>query len=498
MSSFPPEAQLSGSDNEPGNQTTDLAAEAQLRKSSLRLATETTPLKGGRGFLGVTRQAAMVRIITCVISLAEGYDSAIFGAVATHMMKEEFSLTPWSLGVLAATVPLAAMIGAPIAGLLTNSMGRKPLLFLVCLLVALGSLIQALSPTHTVIVLGIGRFILGLGVGAGLTTVAVYVAECSPANVRGLLVSLEELFINIGISFAFGASWALHGPQGFHWRHAMFLGVSFPLLSMAVLTFAPESPRYHMLCGRLEDARLAMEQLGVSQEEADQTMRTWSQVSDDSAARDKPFEGMQIHQKSVILAIFVAIGPMLVGIVPMHSLMGWVLSSKLPEEKALRWATIISVLKFTVLIPVCFDLLDRVGRRPLLCFSAFAFAAAAAFTAVAFTGGLSGEVVAIGYGVVLCSFSAGIGPATFPYIAEVLPTAVRGQGTGVALMCSKFISCLWMLYFPTLFSWRPEMPFILVSVAAALYFIFYFTMCPETARMTLEDLQVSFAKGAKV
>merc|ERR1740130_1230369 len=144
---------------------------------SINGASEKTPLRNGPStFCGVTTQAAVVRIVTCIVSLAEGYDGAIFGAVATRLV-EEFHLTPWTLGLLGAIVPMACFIGAPVAGVLMNCMGRKPLLFCLCLVIALGALIQALAPT--VIVLGIGR-----GTGAGLTTVTVYVAEVSPANVR--------------------------------------------------------------------------------------------------------------------------------------------------------------------------------------------------------------------------------------------------------------------------------------------------------------------------
>merc|ERR1740133_141439 len=100
-------------------------------------------------------------------------------------------------------------------------MGRKPLLFVVCFIISAGALLQAIA--HNVVVFGVGRFVIGLGTGAGMTTVTVYVAEVSPAKVRGLLTSLEEIFINIGIAAAFGASWLLLGSFGIGWRGCMML-----------------------------------------------------------------------------------------------------------------------------------------------------------------------------------------------------------------------------------------------------------------------------------
>merc|ERR1740130_450546 len=107
---------------------------------SINGASEKTPLRNGPStFGGVTSQAAMVRIVTCIVSLAEGYDGAIFGAVATSLVTE-FNLTPATLGFLASLVNMACFVGSPIAGFLMNFMGRKTLLMWVCLIIATGSL----------------------------------------------------------------------------------------------------------------------------------------------------------------------------------------------------------------------------------------------------------------------------------------------------------------------------------------------------------------------
>jgi len=448
-------------------------------------ACEKTPLKNGPATIcGVTLQAAVVRIVTCIVSFAEGYDGAIFGAVATRLVKE-FDLTPRTLGLLAGIVPMAMIIGAPLAGVFTNYMGRKPLLFILCIVIAFGAAIQASAAT--VFVLAIGRFFIGLATGAGLTTVTVYVAEASPAKVRGLLTSLEEIFLNIGMSAAFGVSWMLLGPYGIDWRDAMLVGVFFPLIAASMLpwSWCPESPRYHLLCGRVEEARIAMTQLGISNEEAEGTIQAWTNRPESNNA----FENMQIHQRSMLLAIGVAMMSMLTGIVALHNLMPWVLASKMPEEEALRWSTIISTIKFVILIPVCFQLLDHVGRRPLFCCSSFMFAVAAAFTAIAFASGFPGEVVGVGYGCVVCSFSGGIGPVTWPYIAEVLPTVIRGSGTGIALSFGRICSMVWMVAFPMLFAWRAEVPLWIVAILTSMSCAFFFLMCPETMQKTLENIR---------
>jgi SP family arabinose:H+ symporter-like MFS transporter len=296
------------------------------------------------------------------------------------------------------------------------------------------------------------------------------------------------------MSLAFGVSWMLLGPHGVDWRGAMLIGVLLPIIAASMIpwSFTPESPRYHRLCGRVEEARTSMEKLGISDEEAEQTIQAW--ISSGNAESPGTLQDLRIHLKPLALAIVFSASTQLTGIIALHNLMPWVLASRLPEEEALRCATIISALKFAILIPVCFWLLDQVGRRPLLCASSFMFATSSVFTAAAFMNGSSGEVVAIGYGCILCSFSAGIGPATWPYIAELLPTPIRAYGTGIALMFGRVISMLWMFFFPVLFARKPELPLWMIAVFSTAAFIFYVAMCPETTQKTLENIQQSWEK----
>jgi len=454
-------------------------------------ADEKTPLKTRPVTLGgVTSQAAMVRIVTCIVSLAEGYDGAIFGAVATSLVTE-FNLTPSTLGFLASLVNMACFVGSPIAGFLMNFIGRKTLLMWVCLIIATGSLMQALAPN--VYYLGAGRFILGLGMGMGMTTVTVYVAEVSPKKIRGLLTSLEEIFINIGMTMAFFVSWLFLGPAGIDWRHAMLLGVILPLFAASMMpwSFTPESPRYHLLCGRLDEARLCMRNLGIPDDEAEQTINAWSNPSGGASEQSQSVHSMlNTHKRPLLLAIGVAVSVAASGISPLHNLMPYVLASKMPEEEALRISTIISTLKFLVLIPMCGYFLDYAGRKPLLCCSSSMFAAAAVFVGMAFHNGLSGEIIAVGYGVILCSYSAGMGPAVWPYIAEVLPTLVRGGGTGVSLMCGRIVATIWMFAFPVLFAWQQVAPFYIAALSCLAAFVFFYgNWTPETTQKTLEEIQ---------
>merc|ERR1719217_1986988 len=185
----------------------------------------------------------------------------------------------------------------------------------------------------------------------------------------------------------------------------------------------PESPRYHLLCGRVDEARRTLHALGISRAEADQTIGSWADKKSDVAASEREaLQSIRTHHKPFLLSIGVGVAGMLTGIVAIHNFMPWILSAKFSEEEALEWATIITFIKILILFPVTFWLLDHVGRKPLLCCSAFVFAVASAFTAVAFVAHLPAQAVGIGVGCILCSFSGGLGPATWPYIAEVLPT----------------------------------------------------------------------------
>jgi len=111
--------------------------------------------------------------------------------------------------------------------------------------------------SHTFVAAMVGRVLIGLGVGLGLAIDPLYIAEMAPPAFRGRLVSYSECVIGFGITLGYIADYAFLGlPLGVNWRMMLGLGMIMPIiLIILTLTVMPESPRWLMLKGRVEEAR---------------------------------------------------------------------------------------------------------------------------------------------------------------------------------------------------------------------------------------------------
>ena len=125
-----------------------------------------------------------------------GYDIGIMSG-AKRLIKKDFDLGEGELELLVAILNLISGPGGLLSGRLADSLGRRPSAALACLITIIGALLMATAGSFGVILTG--RVITGIGVGCCFHVAPLYLAETSPKQVRGKLVSCFDLFINIGI-----------------------------------------------------------------------------------------------------------------------------------------------------------------------------------------------------------------------------------------------------------------------------------------------------------
>jgi MFS family permease len=239
-------------------------------------ATEQTPLRGRSTGCGDT--AFRVRLLTVIASLAEGYDMGIV-ANAIGPMKDAFGLDPIMIGLVVSSAAFAAMLASMPAGTLIDSHGRKPVIAISAALIFAGNLFWALAPN--IIVLIIGRIILGSGIGVGIGAITVYMAEVAPTHQRGLYVSMEMLFLDVGILCGYAAGALLIGVRH-DWRILVGLGAVLPLVIFifALTPLLPESPRFLQAVGRVEEAReVLLDLLHGDEQEVDNAFAQWAAMS---------------------------------------------------------------------------------------------------------------------------------------------------------------------------------------------------------------------------
>ena len=144
-----------------------------------------------------------VVLISLIIALGGflmGFDASVISGVI-KFIEPEFNLSKIELGWAVASLSLTATLAMMFAGPVSDKFGRRIVLKYAALLYAFSALLSALAPTFIILV--IARMLAGVGVGISLILAPMYIAELSPAEQRGKMVSFNQLNIVIGISVAF-------------------------------------------------------------------------------------------------------------------------------------------------------------------------------------------------------------------------------------------------------------------------------------------------------
>ncbi len=176
-----------------------------------------------------------------------GFDFAVISG-ALPFLRSQFQLSALGEGFLTGSLALGCIVGCLMAGVLADRFGRRPGLLLAALIFTFSSLGMAFDPELTTFV--IMRFCAGIGVGMASLLSPMYIAEISPAEVRGRNVAINQLTIVIGILVTNLVNYLLADKGADAWRWMFGLGAVPSLLFLLGVIWLPESPRWLMKAGR--------------------------------------------------------------------------------------------------------------------------------------------------------------------------------------------------------------------------------------------------------
>ncbi|KAI4325844.1 hypothetical protein MLD38_031208 [Melastoma candidum] len=474
--------------------------------------------------VGFNRFALGSVIVASIITIIFGYDTGVMSG-AMIFIKEEFLITDRQVEVLAGMLNWCALVGSPIAGRISDFIGRRYTIVLASVIFLLGSVLMGYGPNYAVLLTG--RCIAGVGVGFALTIAPVYTTEISSATHRGFLASLPELCIAIGVLLGYLSNFFLAKLSlTLGWR--LMLGIAaIPSLVLAFgILQMPESPRWLVLQGRLGDAKKVLLNVSNTLEEAEVRFRNiLSAAGIDEDCKDDVVEVPRVDSrghgvwKELLLRPTPAVRWILLACIGIHFfehatgieaviLYGPRIFKKagVRSKSKLLLATIgVGVTKtLCVLIATC--ILDKVGRRKLLMVSTSGMIVALTGLGFCLTmvehaqeqilWALVASLVAT-YSYV-AFFNIGLAPVTWVYSSEIFPLKLRAQGFSLgvavnrgmnALISSTFLSLSEALTIGGCF-----FMFAGISVVALLFFYFLF---PETKGKSLEEIEALFTRGGK-
>jgi sugar porter (SP) family MFS transporter len=416
-----------------------------------------------------------------------GFDTAVING-ALLFLRSDFRLSDLETEIAVGSLLVGCLLGSAAAGALSDWFGRKRLLLAAGALFGLSSLGTALPRNLHEFVMA--RLLAGLAIGVASVVAPMYVAESSPAHIRGRLVSLNQVAIATGVLCAFLTNWALSGLGKSSWRF-MFAVAALPSFALVLsLLFVPESPRWLIRVGRLEMAIRVLRRVSGPQAEAEAEEIRQSLSEESGTIR----EMLAPHlRRPLLIAITLAVLSQVTGINTVIYY-GAVLFSEHTGKSNASAAIAVNVIVgivalFAALLATV--VIDKVGRKFLL------------------LAGSAGMIVSLGIlgallrvsppptnmilTVVLFYvgfFGIGLAPVTWVYIAELFPTAIRGRAVSLATL-SLWAGCLAVsLSFLTLMRLlSPAGIFWVYAAWSAVTFVFVWRLVPETKGRSLEEIQ---------
>jgi len=430
----------------------------------------------GRGVLAASIGTA------ALAGLLFGFDTAVIAGV-TGDLTRIYRLTPETLGVTVSAALWGTLIGALFTGKPGDRYGSRRVLGLLGILYVLAGLGCALVTDWTAFLAF--RFACGLAIGGSSVLAPVYIAEIAPPARRGMLVGLFQLAIVTGILVAYLSN-AVVGSlvSEAAWRWKLGVTAAPAILFLVLLARIPDSPRWLILSGRLDDARTAMARIGLSADEASAELAS----VENALRQDAPGETLswRKHRKPILLAVATAMFNQLAGINAVLYYLNDIFAkagSFSPDRQAILIGA--ANLLFTL---VGMALIDRVGRRTLLAAGAAGMTVCLSVAALVLFGRIGNAALLPALVGFIAFFATSQGAVIWVYLSEIFPSAVRARGSGLGASTHWLMNAAIAGVFPVLVAWSAGAPFVIFAVAMAVQCVVVLLFFPETKGVALDAM----------
>jgi SP family xylose:H+ symportor-like MFS transporter len=466
--------------------------EPQVRNMS---TTQASPQPAGVGI-----QRAFVIAVTSVAALGGllfGYDTAVISG-AIGFLQVHFALAPASTGWAASCALAGCVLGAVVAGLVSDVFGRRKVIFLSAVMFLVSAIGTSLGGSFAWFV--VFRILGGLGIGAASMASPLYIAEIAPVRWRGRLVALNQFAIVAGMLLVYLVNYqiARMGTESWNqsvgWRWMFASGALPSGLLLALLFLVPETPRFLASIGRHAQARAVAERIenGSSAE-----------IESPALAREERKEGLRaIFHPAVIrvvsIGIILAVLQQITGInVFLYYAPRIFAQLGSATDAALFQTVLVGAVNLTFTV-IAVGTVDRIGRKPLLILGS------AGMGICLSTMGLAGDsdmgawqlVFVLGY---IACFALSVGPVTWIILSEIFPTHIRGRAMAIATVSLWAANFFVSQTFPMMNEskylvarFHHGFPFLIYALFCFLEAVFVWVKLPETKNRSLEEISKSW------
>jgi major inositol transporter-like SP family MFS transporter len=447
--------------------------------------------------LAVNRRLRLITVIATFGGLLFGYDTGVINGALPYMT-EDLGLTPVTEGMVTSSLLLGAALGAVIGGRFSDARGRRRTILVLAVLFFVGALGCTLAPTTAVMV--VARFVLGLAVGGASVTVPVYLAEVSPAERRGALVTRNELMIVSGQLLAFTSNAVIAdvgGESGGVWRWMLVIATLPAVALWFGMLVMPESPRWLASQSRFGEALDVLKQVRSRQRAEAELAEVSALAVKDEREKLGGWQDMKATpwvRKLMFIGFGIAIVQQITGVNTIMYYGTQILTDAGFASDSALTANIANGVISVLATFVGIWLLGRVNRRPMLMTGQIGTTAALLMIGIFSLTLPSGDgraYAVLAMTVTFLAFQQGaISPVTWLMLSEIFPMRMRGFGMGVAAVVLWLTNFVIGLVFPSLVDGIGiSNTFFLFVVAGFLSLTFVKLYVPETKGRTLETLE---------
>ncbi|KAK3838550.1 MAG: sugar transporter [Linnemannia elongata] len=433
----------------------------------------------------------------------------------------------WS--VLVATLTLGGLIGSLFVGSrLANRLGRRGALMVNNAPLLLGSLTMGMASSYGTMILG--RFLIGIGCGAVTVIVPMYLAEISPAELRGTLGVMNQLGIVVGILFS--QVLGLYYSTETQWRTILLAGAGLAVVQVFALPFCQESPRYLALqSGGAAKAKRSLQILRGRQDVAKE-IRDWTRQDERAIVAEEEgslgaspllndasdpllvggagisgddsnisathgsgglsvaeFVTMPRYRRPLIILTLVQLSQQLSGINGVIFYSTAIMSQILPSSGSM--ITVYISIVNVIMTLIAAYVMDKAGRRTLLMASAVAMGCSSFLLAWSLNYEIP-KLSAFSIIAFVATYAIGLGPIPFLIIPEVVDTAAVASASAYALSVNWTTNFIVSVMFLKLQEWWGGNVFYLFFVILGMLTVAINRIIPETRGKTVEEVAKSW------
>ena len=439
------------------------------------------------------RYLLSISFATALGGLLFGFDISVISGTIPFLQKY-FSLTEVAKGWMVSSALLGCIVGATASGRLGDKFGRRIILQICAVFFAVSAVGSGFAESVTGFVLY--RIMGGLAVGGASVLAPMYIAEISPADIRGRMVSINQLAIVCGISLAYYSNYFLLKLGDESWRWMLASGAIPSLVFFISVCFVPESPRWLVKRNQPEKAAQILRKIGneaYARRELADIKGSLSEEVRQGTMRDLMKPEMRFV---LLLGIFLAIFQQWCGINVIFFYAPDILAkSNIGLDSALFQTTLIGLtnLLFTV---VAMFAIDKIGRKSLMMIGSVGMAVSYLIVGYLMkTGNTSGWMMLFFILLTIALYAISLGPVVWVVIAEIFPNRLRGTGMAVATFF-LWVSCYTLtLTFPMIMSAiGGNGAFITYSVICLTGALITYLYLPETKGKSLENIELELVK----